>query len=125
MNHVTPKSIRYGDHGSANKRDAHVTACPWRFAATWTGGLLAPRYGVYRLQVEAPGEFRVRGMDNLFVCDASVFPSSIRVNPQWTIMSVADYAVRHIGDVTPPQTVTEGPGFELQQAARKKAGSAS
>jgi choline dehydrogenase-like flavoprotein len=37
-------------------------------------------------------EFRVYGYDNLFACDASVFPSSIGVNPQLTIMALAHYA---------------------------------
>jgi len=36
--------------------------------------------------------FRVRGFENLYVCDASVFPSSIGVNPQLTVMALADYA---------------------------------
>ncbi len=36
--------------------------------------------------------FRVRGMENLYVCDASVFPSSVTVNPQLTVMAIADYA---------------------------------
>ncbi len=36
--------------------------------------------------------FRVHGYDNLYVCDASVFPSSLTVNPQLTVMSLADYA---------------------------------
>ena len=37
-------------------------------------------------------EFRVHGMDNLYVCDASVFPTSVGVNPQLTVMALADYA---------------------------------
>lgn len=37
-------------------------------------------------------DFRVHGWENLFVCDASVIPSSLTVNPQLTVMSLADYA---------------------------------
>jgi choline dehydrogenase-like flavoprotein len=38
-------------------------------------------------------EFRVHGFRNLYVVDASVFPTSIGVNPQLTVMALADYAV--------------------------------
>ena len=42
--------------------------------------------------------FRVHGMHNLYVCDASVFPTTIRINPMLTIMALADYAYKeHIG----------------------------
>ncbi len=37
-------------------------------------------------------DFRVHGYRNLYVCDASVFPSSLTVNPQLTVMSLAHYA---------------------------------
>jgi choline dehydrogenase-like flavoprotein len=40
--------------------------------------------------------FAVHGLDNLFVCDASVFPSSVTVNPMSTIMALADYAAPRI-----------------------------
>jgi choline dehydrogenase-like flavoprotein len=36
-------------------------------------------------------QFRVHGTDNIYVCDASVFPTTIRINPQLTIMAMADY----------------------------------
>jgi choline dehydrogenase-like flavoprotein len=36
--------------------------------------------------------FRVRGYRNLYVCDASVFPTSVTVNPQLTVMALAQYA---------------------------------
>lgn len=38
-------------------------------------------------------EFRVHGYANLYVCDASVFPTTIHINPQLTIMALADYFV--------------------------------
>lgn len=40
--------------------------------------------------------FAVHGLDNLFVCDASIFPSSVTVNPISTIMAIADYAAPRI-----------------------------
>jgi choline dehydrogenase-like flavoprotein len=36
--------------------------------------------------------FRVHGYENLHVCDASVFPSAITVNPQLTVMALAHLA---------------------------------
>jgi choline dehydrogenase-like flavoprotein len=41
-------------------------------------------------------DFRVHGYSNLYVCDASVFPSSVTVNPQLTVMALADYAAPRI-----------------------------
>ena len=40
--------------------------------------------------------FRVRGFENLYLCDASVFPSSVHVNPQLTVMGMAQYAANRI-----------------------------
>ena len=49
-----------------------------------------PQYGV----VDA--DCRVHGTTNVLVTDASVFPSCIRVNAQWTTMAMAQYATgRH------------------------------
>ncbi len=49
-----------------------------------------PRRGV------VGADFRVHGYENLYVCDASVFPSSLTVNPQLTVMSLAHYAAKRI-----------------------------
>jgi len=45
-------------------------------------------------------DFRVRECENLFVCDASIFPRGIRVNPQWTIMALASAAAERIVELT-------------------------
>jgi choline dehydrogenase-like flavoprotein len=46
--------------------------------------------------------FRVYGTENVYVCDASVFPSSITVNPQLTVMALAAYAAEAIAGKAPP-----------------------
>ena len=43
------------------------------------------------LGVVAP-DFRVHGTRGLYVADASVFPTSLGVNPHWTVMAIADLA---------------------------------
>ena len=45
--------------------------------------------------------FRVYGTLNVHVCDASVFPSSITVNPQLTVMALAAYAADEIAGPAP------------------------
>ena len=44
----------------------------------------------------ADPDFKVRDVEGLYICDASVFPSSITVNPQLTIFALADYAAKRI-----------------------------
>lgn len=45
-------------------------------------------------------DFRVHGMDNVFVTDASMFPTSVTVNPQWTIMAMASLAAKRVVALT-------------------------
>ena len=42
-----------------------------------------------RLGVVGP-DFRVLGIANLRICDASLFPMAAGVNPQWTVLALAD-----------------------------------
>jgi choline dehydrogenase-like flavoprotein len=42
-------------------------------------------------------DFAVPGAPGVHVCDASVFPAAITVNPQLTVMALADYAAERIG----------------------------
>ena len=41
---------------------------------------------------------KVNGFENLFVCDASVFPTSLGVNPQLAVMALATRLAEHIGE---------------------------
>lgn len=43
-------------------------------------------------------QLKVYGYDNLFISDASVFPTSVGVNPQITVMTFAEYAVPFVAD---------------------------
>jgi choline dehydrogenase-like flavoprotein len=43
-----------------------------------------------------PSGFRVHGFRNLHLCDASVFPTSVKVNPQLTTMALAECAAPRI-----------------------------
>jgi choline dehydrogenase-like flavoprotein len=42
--------------------------------------------------------FKVRGTDSVYACDASVFPAAATVNPQLTVMALADYAAPAIAE---------------------------
>jgi choline dehydrogenase-like flavoprotein len=52
-----------------------------------------PRRGV----VDASG--KVHGVDGLWICDASIFPSPSAVNPQATVMALSDVISRRMADL--------------------------
>jgi choline dehydrogenase-like flavoprotein len=49
---------------------------------------------------------KLRGLEGLYICDASVFPSPSAVNPQATIMALSDITSRKLGELS----LTETPG---------------
>jgi choline dehydrogenase-like flavoprotein len=56
-------------------------------------GAKAVNAGIGRVVDET---FRVEGYSNVFVVDASIFPTSITVNPQWTIMALSSLAAKSV-----------------------------
>jgi choline dehydrogenase-like flavoprotein len=42
---------------------------------------------------------KVHGFENLYVCDASVFPTSLGVNPQITVMALATMTAKNINEI--------------------------
>jgi hypothetical protein len=54
------------------------------------------RIGTNPLDSVVDSDCRVHGFSNLFVCDASVFPTSVGVNPQITVMAIASIIAARI-----------------------------
>jgi choline dehydrogenase-like flavoprotein len=80
-----------------------------------TESLLQRKLGARHLQMSATHVFgscrmskeggavdergRVRGVDGIYVADASIFPSPSAVNPQATIMALSDIITRQLGEL--------------------------
>jgi choline dehydrogenase-like flavoprotein len=99
---VMPPSFRYLEARSEDElsrfdelRDNSDLSC--NSAHPQGGNCLSrnPRKGV------VDSNFAVHGIENLYVCDASVFPAPITVNPQLTVMALAHYAARRIAAPPP------------------------
>jgi choline dehydrogenase-like flavoprotein len=81
-----------------------------------TESLLSGRLGAKHLQMSATHVFgscrmsardgavdergRVRGVEGIYVADASLFPSPSAVNPQATVMALSDVITRRIADLS-------------------------
>jgi choline dehydrogenase-like flavoprotein len=103
---VMPATFAYHEYREAGELDALERA------VRAPGDLLmtsAHPQGGNALGAVVDEDFRVRGYRNLFLCDASVFPSSVHVNPQLTVMGMAQYAARRILQLPPPVIVTQRP----------------
>jgi choline dehydrogenase-like flavoprotein len=62
------------------------------------GNCLAAKSGVRKGPGVVAPDFRVHGADNVFVADASIFPTSLGVNPHWTVMALADLAAGSVAN---------------------------
>ncbi|HSB09918.1 MAG TPA: GMC family oxidoreductase N-terminal domain-containing protein [Blastocatellia bacterium] len=58
------------------------------------GNRMAGDNSAHRSERVVDARFRVDGLENVFVADASVFPTGITVNPQWTIMAMSSMAAK-------------------------------
>jgi hypothetical protein len=66
------------------------------------GGNLMAGYNSENKDLRVVNEnFQLDGYDNVFVVDASLFPISITVNPQWTIMALSSMAIENIVKICP------------------------
>jgi choline dehydrogenase-like flavoprotein len=90
---VMPATFAWQEYGTERALDGLETA------VRETGDLLmtsAHPQGGNALGTVVDADFRVDGFANLYLCDASVFPTSVYVNPQLTVMGMAQYAARRI-----------------------------
>ncbi|MGZ3835014.1 MAG: GMC family oxidoreductase N-terminal domain-containing protein, partial [Mucilaginibacter sp.] len=57
------------------------------------GNFMAGAKSAFKSQRVVNENYQVDGFENVFVADASIFPTSITVNPQWTIMAMSSLAM--------------------------------
>jgi choline dehydrogenase-like flavoprotein len=62
------------------------------------GNMIAGVQSPFSNQRVVTENFKVDGYDNVFVADASLFPTSITINPQWTIMAMSTMAANKVID---------------------------
>jgi len=60
------------------------------------GNRMAGDTSKYKADRVVDGAFKVDGLDNVYIADASVFPEGITINPQWTIMSMSSLAAQKV-----------------------------
>jgi choline dehydrogenase-like flavoprotein len=85
--------------GSAKEIDAALDRAPWeagrvRVATAHQMGGCAMGSDPHTSVVDST--LRYHGLDNLFVVDGSVFPTSLGVNPQETIFGIARWASQFV-----------------------------
>lgn len=64
------------------------------------GNLMAGANSAFKALRVINENFQVDGYSNVFIADASLFPTSITVNPQWTIMAMSSLAIGRVLTLT-------------------------
>ncbi len=82
---MTP--LLYGSRRSKSLRELERTLPDALPKGRIAGGSVHPM-GTCGIGRTCDGDGRVRGYENLYVADASLFPTSIGVNPQFTVMAL-------------------------------------
>jgi len=60
------------------------------------GNIMTGDKSIHKSKRVLDQNYRLDGFENVFAADASVFPESMRVNPQWTIMAMSAMASEHV-----------------------------
>ena len=81
---------------SVRTRTGTFAAVDWYYMLNVGGNGMYGDSSAQKAQRVVDGTFRVEGFDNVFVADASLFPSTITVNPQWTIMALSSLAAKSV-----------------------------
>ena len=85
------------------KEDSSSLLSP-RITARRLVGTLNHTFGSCRMTADDSGVVdetgKVHGVEGLYLCDASVFPSPSAVNPQATIMALSDIMTRRLGELS-------------------------
>jgi choline dehydrogenase-like flavoprotein len=92
----TPSFVRGDSARSIDQRLRRIAAMPSQLMLTSAhpqGGLRMDREASRGAVDE---DFALHAVSNVFVADASVFPSTVVVNPQWTVMALAQVAAEQI-----------------------------
>lgn len=99
IGHVTDWSLRRNNYASVINGIKKFGQIQIGTGHPQGGNCLAARFGAAKGPGVVAPDFRVHGTNNVFVADASVFPTSVGVNPHWTVMAVADLAAASIADM--------------------------
>jgi choline dehydrogenase-like flavoprotein len=86
-----------------NARDTESLLSP-RVKAKHMAMTMNHTFGSCRMTADDRGpvdpDGKLRGLEGLYICDASVFPSPSAVNPQATIMALSDITSRKLGELS-------------------------